>query len=494
MKSALKILTIIFCALCIILFMIYAGALVFFRHQAFKVMTPDQKAAYETFKNKKWTFDEDEIHPPPFQPETLKIAKAFLNNFITEHNYSNLYEIDHTYRKIIDQTFPARIPQVTTPTTTHTVDTLTVQARRHFKCIDLWLELTTQSDFHSEALLLAMDPVELYYLPDGDAPSLEFLADLIALKAGHLVQQGQSEKALDLIEKATSPLQYDRYTYSDITWDIMGFKEQLAGEWAYAVSHCNDIQRLKKTFQIQQSLYPSGNIPAKPPQTDIVSLIAPVRFLSRLDVKVDIQEYTSEEIAEMILTGKMEKIYREQGIEPRLTPTSMTLYQENIRHGMYAKGPEEKIFMTLWPLMSPAASPWLYAEFDYEYILWVYYEPENILQIQTIADLLRIHTATRIYTLQHGKAPENIEALIPQFFAEVPLDKFASSPQPYRQLNGKYYSVGLDNTDNQMQDFQSIYDYNFESGKDAFLISIFDLSPIDISISKKPEDDKTKTP
>ena len=95
----------------------------------------------------------------------------------------------------------------------------------------------------------------------------------------------------------------------------------------------------------------------------------------------------------------------------------------------------------------------------------LYTFPVEIEKLETWVSALRLKTALRLYELQHGKLPESLEALKPEFLQEVPMDPFAEKPFRYskerrivwascpdrKENNGKadkgqimYYSHGCD--------------------------------------------------
>jgi hypothetical protein len=57
---------------------------------------------------------------------------------------------------------------------------------------------------------------------------------------------------------------------------------------------------------------------------------------------------------------------------------------------------------------------------------------------------LRLVVACRFYEIRHGRLPETLDALVPEFLSEVPRDPFDG--KPFRYLPGKavVYSIGED--------------------------------------------------
>jgi len=74
----------------------------------------------------------------------------------------------------------------------------------------------------------------------------------------------------------------------------------------------------------------------------------------------------------------------------------------------------------------------------------------KIATIQSSVDLARVACALERYRLAHGKCPETLDALTPQFIAQIPHDIIGGQPLHYRrEANGQFvlYSVGWNETD-----------------------------------------------
>jgi hypothetical protein len=64
-------------------------------------------------------------------------------------------------------------------------------------------------------------------------------------------------------------------------------------------------------------------------------------------------------------------------------------------------------------------------------------------------DLVRLAVAARGYKAKHGKYPEKLADLVPDFIAEVPLDPYDGRPMRLRREKGEIviYSIGRDRVD-----------------------------------------------
>ncbi len=65
-------------------------------------------------------------------------------------------------------------------------------------------------------------------------------------------------------------------------------------------------------------------------------------------------------------------------------------------------------------------------------------------------DLLITHFALRCFKIDHGRFPEDLEELVPNYLSELPRDLYSDDPLLYRQQEGGYllYSVGENEVDN----------------------------------------------
>ncbi|HEX4071731.1 MAG TPA: hypothetical protein VHX68_11185, partial [Planctomycetaceae bacterium] len=70
-------------------------------------------------------------------------------------------------------------------------------------------------------------------------------------------------------------------------------------------------------------------------------------------------------------------------------------------------------------------------------------------QLRVWGDLAQTGFALRAYSADFGHVPESLEALVPKYLSEVPLDRFAAKPLRYRREAGAYvlYSVGANGRD-----------------------------------------------
>ena len=57
--------------------------------------------------------------------------------------------------------------------------------------------------------------------------------------------------------------------------------------------------------------------------------------------------------------------------------------------------------------------------------------------------------ALQVYYIDHGEYPESLDALVPDYMPEVPIDPFTGDPMVYRQEGEPYtlYSLGADMED-----------------------------------------------
>ena len=64
--------------------------------------------------------------------------------------------------------------------------------------------------------------------------------------------------------------------------------------------------------------------------------------------------------------------------------------------------------------------------------------------VQGRLDGLRLVVACRLYEIRHGRLPETLDALVPEYLKEIPSDPFDGRPFRYLPEKPLVYSVGRD--------------------------------------------------
>jgi hypothetical protein len=110
--------------------------------------------------------------------------------------------------------------------------------------------------------------------------------------------------------------------------------------------------------------------------------------------------------------------------------------------------------------------------------------------------VLQIRAAIALYERQHGKLPETLDALCPEFLPKVPLDPFSAKPLRYRTTKGGWlvWSVGAELTDTGGAEFigegvnQRVKDGIFRSRVDSTMDLIrFQTNDWKLSVAEEQE-------
>jgi hypothetical protein len=101
---------------------------------------------------------------------------------------------------------------------------------------------------------------------------------------------------------------------------------------------------------------------------------------------------------------------------------------------------------------NPAAQLFLHDETAYEgnkALSQFWQWRERLSRVDTQLRVLQIRAAIARYERRHGKLPETLDALCPEFLSKVPLDPFSGKPLRYRITKEGWlvWSVGMDLTD-----------------------------------------------
>jgi hypothetical protein len=76
-------------------------------------------------------------------------------------------------------------------------------------------------------------------------------------------------------------------------------------------------------------------------------------------------------------------------------------------------------------------------------------EQESRCFIQAWISALQLKTSLRLYEIKHGKLPDDLHALVPEFLRDVPVDPFADKPFRYSKDRRLVWSSGPDGSDDE---------------------------------------------
>ena len=219
--------------------------------------------------------------------------------------------------------------------------------------------------------------------------------------------------------------------------------------WFEAVERCDDPVLLRQTLTRMNEVSPKQPFITTDYDIMTIDLVGAIRNLSRYGIKADLQNKTGQEIQSQLFALQAE-FYRNVVI-PQYNDVQILERYRRISEGLEVTsamlGGKVKSLKALPGYLS---SPFMKAK------IFVSSYPNNLEACtrdnasRASFDLLTIHTAMKIYRLEHGEAPSSLESLVPDYLTHIPGDFFCPDDSPYRHAQS-LYSVGPDKQDQKAQ-------------------------------------------
>jgi|GEM_PF-1393735 len=423
----------IFISILVLLFLVHLGLRIFVEQKVFSKMGPGGEKDYKKWVTEEVIIDPSEIKAPPFLPETEKAAQNFREQW--EELKERALDISSKYRDYL-----------------RSEDKPTTQLEALFKelpemqpLLSAMEELSQQPDYEIEALAAGQKPEEVKNIPFPNFLSWQVTQKLFSLKSYKLLLEEDFSGALEHAEKIIRCSK--THKYSTIIANLIGIAGYSIGAkaWIKAVDDCDDPALLKKTLDQQNMLAPQE--PFFDPDLDpsVLDNLGTIKTAHRYGIQGDIRGKTGRELwGEAFL---VEARFREQLILPHLTDPKDIEWQEkmiqNNRQTSALFGGEIKNIKGLgYALMSGILDP-------------VFYNiaRPNFSEMGTRDrvsrakfDLLRIHTAWKLFTLEKGEEPKTLEDLCPEYLPEPLIDHFSKAGEILR-IDPFPYSIGPDQID-----------------------------------------------
>jgi hypothetical protein len=253
---------------------------------------------------------------------------------------------------------------------------------------------------------------------------------------------------MDLAEAVSKGARAHTHSYMRQKLISIAGVKRIIPSWLDAVEQCADPERIRRTLRAQDAL----RLPLDYITTGTAELVRDslgnVRIASRAGFRYDIQGLTGWNLyckCDFDLPDR----YVENVVLPLLNEPERSRRKAQIEGAsLFSSGWEEAIdnlYSKDFPVLvvKPIVSPFIFSMelSSFEEIMTRF--REAVAQI----DLLRVHTASRIFELEKGRRPGSIEELVPDYLEGVPRDPFRSDGGPLSWLNGVPYSWGPDGAD-----------------------------------------------
>lgn len=269
---------------------------------------------------------------------------------------------------------------------------------------------------------------------------------LLNARAQALLDRGELEEAFRLLETTGRVALSDSYSALITKLIFSGLYAMNSQAWHQAVMHCKDADMLRETLKVQNALALDNGLASFPLPASISDDVATLRQYRRLGIPVRMKGLTGRELmeeADLVGYHKLSCI-REQ---LRLSGTSAGIDPEKISEiaDRYCTDSDLSENRDFW-LLKPASDSLLAVSFVLDLKMWR--ENSSAVYRGTVfLDLLRLHTAHKLFRIERGREPESIDELVPDYLPAIPRDPFRTDGGTYG-TKPEYYSIGPDGIDN----------------------------------------------
>lgn len=302
--------------------------------------------------------------------------------------------------------------------------------------IDAFAELVSQPDYTIAAAASGRDYDDSGKMPIPEYFGIQTNIKLLGLRAYRQVHAGKlddAEKTVRLMLRATRVEPYDHIITTLIAVDGVNFT---AGVAFHVMRHCDDKALLRRMLQMQieQTRHPitfPDNV-----ALDVVNSIGILREMRRRGIGADFQDKTGYELCMMCLRNEAEYIEKivlpKVQNDPEMTIKALEEWQGHDTSFLDDPSSITRTIVTCRIYQLPKPN-----RLEAETRTWV---------AAGKFDLLALETAKKLYTLEHGKPPATIGALVPQYLPQVPRDRLADAAF-LKDTPDRYYSIGPDKVD-----------------------------------------------
>jgi hypothetical protein len=278
---------------------------------------------------------------------------------------------------------------------------------------------------------------------------------LVFIRTLLLIQEGNLKKALAGTQEIIHDTQCDPYDTLMTQW-ISICKCPLGIEaWNEVLQKCDDSSLLREMLEQQHEL--AGRLHFLGDQMfdlRIVEQVGILRELKRCGYEADYQNLTGRELdgrCKATLALFLEKeglpaVNRNRNADPQLSGTIRSTIK-TYREEAISRSGQPHSLLGLWLCYQDS----IVTPFECKENL----SAEKLTMCSKILlsrfDLLRLATASKLYMVEHGKAPEKMADLAPAYLPAPLVDRLARGKAPYAVKEGRFYSVGPDGKDDRLK-------------------------------------------
>lgn len=407
----------------------------FLERKALSNLSPKQREEFEIWIAKPLTFDPADLEAAPFRESTVAAATAFRKAW---------EEKGHVAGALADK-FKQYEASSEGTTSSLSFDSLIEGLAEVEPLLIAFENLAAQPDYEIDALPACVDPPEQRAIPIPYFRALDCTVKLLHLKTLALAREGRHAEALATAERIVQSSKAHRF--SILISRLMAVAGVLRGAraWQDAVLRCNQPELLRQTLARQNELAPMAPFIARDVPLNVSDQIGEIRAVIRRGIDMDVQGLTGQQITAKYMLAQAE--YLEKVVLPTIKEnpvlreeieSSIASYRSTAAmtggkatsRGVFAKGASLRSAAILFAVTLPNSTEAYTRD----------------LAARCRFDLLRLVTAEKLFTLEHGREPKTLDELVPKYLPEVPEDLFDPSGRPYQSVPF-VYSVGPDRID-----------------------------------------------
>jgi len=392
---------------------------------------PESRRQFKDWKSERIQLPAEALTAKPFSASTQAAARTLLE--IPEKELHEVNEVRANYER------DNRI----------NYGTLGADLQKHEAFTRAFTTLVTQPDYDISVIGGKVMLNEGVIPESGGYMALHNGAKFLRFKALDLAHQGRFAEALNEAERIVLASRVHPYDILISQLIGIGFCSIGTKTWNEVVQQCGDKNLLRQTLERQNALagslrFMSGALPLM-----AVDQIGMLRELKRRGIDMDYQGLSGRELLARASAGRAK--YFDTVVRPKIKGDAQALEQleEKIRgwQGFSEEMGGENFSLAghFKRLTGPLSWPTIF-------------KIGQPLEAHTRAvvalakfDLLRLETARKLYTLEHGASPANPADLVPAYLPALPTDRFAEKGiDAYRETTSNYYSIGPDEQDNRL--------------------------------------------
>lgn len=401
---------------------------------ALKNMTPQEVMQYKEWKDKKLTLPADVLEVAPFTSTTQVAAENFRAAWRKQKIRADA---------VVEMYFPPRANCPDAATMKRDVTELD-------PLIQAFKTLVDQSDYELNAITagefcvdLAQDEEDAegfhwYSIPMLDKDTINACSKLMWLKTCTLVNENKAGDAFDwtaAMIRAARVNKYDSEMTQTISLDI---STDGVAAWQNLVLSCTDPAYLRNELQEMNDLQKQLVFMTSPLPATIWNYVGELREIKRRGMNPEVQNLTGLEIQEA--TEKAKSEYEKKFFPPEK--------QSQSEEGQTGRNSEKNANAAKWEktVKTVAASSFnpLFLKISVSLHDELVKKGKCVL---TNFDFLRVQTAQKIWTLEHGSPAPHLASLVPNPLKELPVDRFMIGEVPFHEIGSAWYSVGPDGID-----------------------------------------------